>query len=202
MANSRFLLLVLSVISVVLSPTALMATDSVVVSRVSDARAVETVIPPEEPVSAKAPAAGVSPVATSVTAPVVAPVVYNYVVTNQVGSVDEYVNSHANLSYAAIYKYNKMVYGHNTANLLGSLADLMVGDDITITEGGVVGNYRVAAVALYEKTADGYLNHDPGLMTRIANTAMGHSVALFTCAGRSLGGGDATHRLVVYADRV
>ena len=32
------------------------------------------------------------------------------------------------------------------------------------------------------------------------STAWGHSIALMTCAGQSLGSGDATHRLVVFAD--
>ena len=52
----------------------------------------------------------------------------------------------------------------------------------------------------YEKTADGYLNGDPYLMGDIVYGAMGHSVALMTCAGKMIYPNDATHRLVVYAD--
>lgn len=188
------LLLIASLATIVMSPGILTATDDVAVMGVSDAKAVETVIVEPEPVvvktAVKAPAAGTIDV------------VPNYTVTNYVGSVSEYLASYQNLSYSGIYKFNKMVYGHNTANLLGTLSARKVGETITVTEGGVARNYRVAAVALYEKTADGNLDGDAGLMTRIANSALGHDMVLFTCAGRALGGGDATHRLAVYVDAI
>ena len=95
-----------------------------------------------------------------------------------------------------------MIYGHNSAGLLGSLFYRYPGETITVTEGGVTSNYVVSAVATYAKTPDGRLEGDPGLMSSIANTAMGHDLALFTCAGTNYGNGDASHRLVVYADRI
>lgn len=193
-------LLICSVLSVVMSPAILTAADSVDVTGVSDAKVVETVVEPEPepvttlavtPVVAKAPTAGYIPAAR-----------VNYTVTNYVGSVSEYLATYANLSYSAIYKYGKMIYGHNSYNLLGSLSARSVGEVITITEGGVTREYRVAAVAIYEKTADGNLNGDPRLMTQIATSAMGHDQVLFTCAGTSYGNGDASHRLAVYVDAV
>ena len=86
--------------------------------------------------------------------------------------------------------------------MLGDLAYRYVGEVITITEGGVIANYQVTDIVTYEKTADGYLNGDRGLMGRIMRSAMGHTVALMTCAGTSYGNGDASHRLVVYADAI
>ena len=190
-------LLICSVISVVVSPAVLTAADNVSLTGVSDAKAVETVVETEpEPVVAKAPAAG-----RATYAPVV-PAVPNYTVTNYVGSVTEYLATYTNLSYSAIYKYGKMIYGHNSYNLLGSLRSRAVGEVITITEGGVARDYRVAAVAMYEKTADGNLNGNPGLMTQIATSAMGHDLVLFTCAGTAYGNGDASHRLAVYVDAI
>ena len=189
-------LLICSVISVVVSPAVLTAADNVSLTGVSDVKAVETVIEPEpepEPAIAKAPVAGY--VAAQ-------PVKPNYTVTNYVGSVSEYLASYQNLSYSAIYKYGKMIYGHNSYNLLGSLRSRTVGEVITITEGGVARDYRVAAVVMYEKTADGNLNGDPRLMTQIATSAMGHDLVLFTCAGTAYGNGDASHRLAVYVDGV
>ena len=144
-------------------------------------------------VAAKAPVAGY--VAAQ-------PVKPNYTVTNYIGSISEYLATYTNLSYSAIYKYGKMIYGHNSYNLLGSLRSRTVGEVITITEGGVARDYRVAAVAMYEKTADGNLNGDPRLMTRIATSAMGHDLVLFTCAGTAYGNGDSSHRLAVYVDAV
>lgn len=204
MAKSLFLF-ILAIATVIVNPTFLTATDDVLVGGVSDARAVETVpLPEPEPESetaatatnyaVNAPAAGAAVVS--------APVTPNYTVTNYVGSKREYMDSYANLSYSAIYKYNKMIYGHNTYNLLGSLAQRTVGEIITITEGGVATSYRVAASVYYEKGVDDNLNGDPKLMGTIANTAMGHDLALFTCAGTNYGNGDASHRLVVYVDAV
>ena len=106
----------------------------------------------------------------------------------------------SNLSYSDIYRYQKLVYGHNSARLLGNLSARYVGETITITEAGVAKTYRVAEIQLYEKTADGRLNGTPMLMNKIARTALGHDVALMTCAGTPDGRGGASHRLVVFAD--
>ena len=204
------LLLLSCLVSIMMSPSILTATDNVELLSVSDARTVETVpLPEPEPeveseafvetvyayrasTTAKAPQAGV----------VVAPVIPNYNVTTYIGSVSAYTASSSNLSYSEIYKYNKMIYGHNTANLLGSLAERYIGETITITEGGVARSYVVSAKIYYNKTSDGNLNNDPHLMRDIANTALGHDLALLTCAGQMLGGGDATQRLVVYIDAI
>lgn len=197
MAKSLFLLFISGLIGVVMNPFGLAAADKVAVTGISDARAVETIVKKPEPVTS------VTSVATAVKAPaagVAMPV--NYTISYYVGSESEYVSTYANLSYAGIYKFRNLVYGHNTGNLLGSLSARYAGEIIKITEGGVTQDYRVAAVLTYEKNADGNLNGDPNLMRSIVYTALGHDVALMTCAGRSLGGGDATHRLVVYADAV
>ena len=131
-----------------------------------------------------------------------APTIQNYTVTTYVGSRAEFNATAASLSYGDLYKYGKMIYGHNSAGLLGSLFYRYVGETITVTEGGVTSNYVVSAIATYAKTPDGRLEGDPSLMSGIANAAMGHDLALFTCAGTSYGNGDASHRLVVYVDRV
>lgn len=136
------------------------------------------------------------PATTTATAP--APV--NYTITKIVNSQDEYVALASNLSYSDIYRYQKLVYGHNSARLLGNLSARYVGETITITEAGVAKTYRVAEIQLYEKTADGRLNGTPMLMNKIARTALGHDVALMTCAGTPDGRGGASHRLVVFAD--
>lgn len=120
----------------------------------------------------------------------------NYTVTRYIGSVDEYSRTFNKLSYNDIYKFRKMIYGHNSSNLLGNLSSRYVGEVIRITEGGVTKNYKVAAVTTYIKS------DVAKLMNKIAYSAMGHDVAFLTCAGRALGQGDATHRLVVLADAI
>lgn len=125
----------------------------------------------------------------------VVPAVQNYTVTRYINSVDEYNNTFDRLSYSDIYKFRKMIYGHNTNNLLGNLKSRYVGEIIKVTEGGVSKDYRVVAVTTYTKS------DVAKLMKKIANSAMGHDVAFLTCAGTSLGHGDSTHRLVVLADK-
>ena len=206
MAKRLFLLLIFSLIGVASAPDILMATDSFLI-REPDFNAVETVEIVEEPEVVEAPAVVQNVVETPravVTASYSAPVVtvQNYNVTTYVGSAKEFNEIANSLSYGQIYKFRKMVYGHNTYNLLGSLSSRYVGETITVTEGGVAKSYRVAAVVVYQKTADGNLEGNPQLMKDIANTAMGHDIALLTCYGTSYGNGDASHRLVVYADAI
>ena len=196
MGKRLFLLLIISFIGIINTPSILMATDAVEAEN-PVFNAVETVPLPEpepEPVSPAVQYA--APAAGYVTTPV-APQITNYTVTVYSGTIVA-----DNLSYYDIYKTNKLVYGHNSYNLLGNLVNRYVGETITITEGGVAQTYRVSDIVLYEKTSDGYLNHDRTLMGRVMRTAMGHSVALMTCAGTSYGNGDASHRLVVYADAI
>ena len=200
MAKRLFLLItamIASLLAIVTGPEFLTATDTVAVTGLSNKGVVETIpLPEPEPepvvttVVAKAPVAGVAKAAP-------APAVQNYTVTIFSGQMVVH-----DLSYGDIYKTGKLVYGHNTGTLLGSLHSLGVGQTFTVTEGGAVTTYRVSDRVLYEKTADGYLNHNKGLMGSIMRTAMGHGVALMTCAGTSYGNGDASHRLVIYGDAV
>ncbi len=135
-------------------------------------------------------------------AAVAQPVMINYNVTQIVGSTSEFNSIAYSLSYSDIYRYNTLVYGHNSSNLLGNLGGLAIGEDFTITEGGVVTKYRVANKVIYELAENGQLNGDKNIMKGLIGGAMGHSVALMTCAGVSDGHGGASHRLVVFADAV
>lgn len=123
-----------------------------------------------------------------------------YYVTYYVGSASEFNEIAYSLSGYDLYKYKKMIYGHNSYNLLGNLVERYVGETIAVVEGGATNYYTVSDIQIYEKTDDGGLNGDTKLMTRIAKTALGHDLALFTCYGTSYGNGDASHRYVVFAD--
>ncbi len=149
---------------------------------------IEKKVEPEVVKAAKAPTAG---------ARTAAPVVQtkNYTVSVFSGSI---VMDCGN----SICKTGKLLYAHNSASLFGNLSGISNGEVFTVTENGVVTSYRVAEKVVYEKTADGYLNSNMYLMGDIVYTAMGHSIAMMTCTGTSYGNGDASHRLVVYADAV
>ena len=209
MGKRLFLLVFAGIMGLVSTSTALTAADRFSVNE-PEFRATETV-PLLEPVEGSAVARELveEPVATTdgaVTAYVaeststvepVAPQIANYTVTIYSAEMVAHY-----LSYSDIYKTGKLIYGHNTGQVLGDLAYRYVGEEFTITEGGVATKYRVSDIALYEKTDDGYLDHNRALMGQIMRTAMGHGVALMTCAGTPYGNGDASHRLVVYADAV
>lgn len=186
----KFLLILVSgIVSITASPAALMATDNIVLSDLNNSKMTETIPIVEEkvePVKAvKAPATGAKKVAQT----------KNYTVSIfPSGMILDCGNS--------ICKTDKLLYAHNSANLFGNLNSIANGEIFTVTENGVVKSYRVAEKVVYEKNADGQLNNNPYLMGNIVKSAMGHSIALMTCTGTSYGNGDASHRLVVYADAV
>lgn len=189
-----FLILFSSLTSVVMSPAILTAADEVSLTNIDDSNVAETVEVAQETTQTipTAPAAGTerNTVATSAIAQT-----KNYTVS--VFS-DTIVMNCEN----SICKTGKLVYAHNSAALLGNLSSIAIGEIFTITENGVTTSYRVTEKVTYAKTSDGYLENDPYLMGKIKNTAMGHTTALMTCAGTSYGNGDASHRLVVYADAI
>ena len=121
----------------------------------------------------------------------------NYTVTTYINNVNDYAKTYQNLSYSDIYRFKKLVYGHNSADLLGSLINLTTGQVFTITENGQATPYQVASIVIYNKTGS-TLNNDPSLMGQIAYSAMGYDVALLTCAGE-IHNGSPSQRLVVYA---
>ncbi len=189
MGKRLFLLIIAGIIGFSSIPSVLMATDTVEVSGLDNTGVVETVPlqePEPEPEVPAAPVAGYAPAVTQVA---------NYTVTTY--SADIMINP------AGIVKTGDLIYGHNSWDLMGSLAQRYVGEIFTITEGGVARQYRVSAMVTYEKTSDGtydYLDGDMYLMGDIVYGALGHSIALMTCAGQMIYPNDATHRLVVYAD--
>ena len=134
----------------------------------------------------------------------------NYRVTKYPTSVQSH-----NLTGSDIYKTGKLIYGHNSANLLGSIRSLSVGSTFTITENGTTTTYQVQDSRIFKKTDEktldlctsGYDNCNGGTyyIANIQNASFrgqNYGVALFTCDGTNLGGGDATHRRVVFANKI
>ena len=223
MAKRLFLLIIFSLISVFNAPSFLAATDTVTISRVNHIGTVETVLPPEpepEPVSSPEFAsvstysASAPVVATTATAPAPAPAPAAVTIPNAIaitGRVIPIVDvaDTAVDSGDHVNKYgDKFLYGHNSAAVFGGLGSLGVGSIFTVSYGGVSTNYQVTKVVLYEKNVEtGQLQlKGKGTFMRAVAAARSegvqYSLSLMTCAGTMYGGGDASHRLVIFANAV
>lgn len=108
-----------------------------------------------------------------------------------------------------VNKYGaRFYYGHNTGAVFGGLVNYGVGSSFSIYYGGVLRNYRVAKVMIFEKNvSNGHLelNGSGNYMRSVADARSGgvqYDVSLMTCYGTSYGNGDASHRLVLYANEI
>ena len=198
MVKNTFLLIVASLITIMMSPSVLTATDDVTVTRVSDARAVETVpLPEPESVVAKAPVAGYAPVYRAPTNNVL--IGGRTLEVIPVGSTTVDAGNHVN-------KYDSLLYGHNSYNVFAPVLSMGVGSTFTVTYGGVTTTYQVANAITFEKNGELLqLNGSGNFMnpvSRAVHMGVHYDIAVMTCAGQSLGGGDATHRYVLFANAV
>lgn len=196
MLKKTLFLLLSSFIGITASPNFLIASENVAVSGLNESQIVETVILPEpEPVY-------------------VAPVPVYRAPVNRIDIAGrsirvEYTDSTA-VDAGNVVKFynNKFLYGHNSANVFGFLPSVGVGHTFSVTYNGTVTNYRVSNKVEYTKTGDTTLGI--GNMTyKMGHVANGydpseirHNLVIMTCSGTSLGHGDATHRLVLFADAI
>lgn len=102
------------------------------------------------------------------------------------------------------------LYGHNTANVFGGLAHLGEGARFTVTLGGETKTYQVVRRVLQLKSHFEGTTTVSGRTMKVmkAFTAYGgyednyYDYILMTCAGTSYGNGDASHRLVLFANEI
>lgn len=119
-----------------------------------------------------------------------------------VGSTTVDAGNHVN-------KYgSRFYYGHNSGAVFGGLTGLDVGSSFSIYYGGVLHNYRVAKVMIFEKNISNgrlQLNGSGSYMKSVSEARGGgvqYDISLMTCYGTSYGYGDASHRLVVFANEL
>jgi hypothetical protein len=212
MARKLFLLVISVLVATVGNSAILSATDEPLVTGISSRGIVNTVPLPEpelesKPVAVEAPSAPMAGSNTVIVNTVnqvipVAHVIENYTVTYQVSSAKEYNALANNLSYADIYKFRKMIYGHNSANLLLSLSYKNEGDVITVTEGGVATQYRIMRkhemVKISDNDLQDILTGQIYAMKDISWALNAYDLALETC----LGYGDTPYRWVLFANKV
>lgn len=197
MCKKILAILLSSFIGIMASPELLSASNSVSLTGINNAGIVETVIPEPEPEPVVyANTATSTPVYTAVYVPQVT----NYTVTNYSGGFVSEPN------YYDIYKTNKLIYAHNTGNLLGNLVYRYPGEVFTITEGGVTRNYQVTEIRVYTLMNREILNYNGQNYTMKANAisgAAGYDVALMTCYGAyNAALGTSEQRWIVYANAI
>ena len=189
MGKRLFLLLILNIIGMLLRADFLSATDTIE-TKAPGFEAVQTIVEPEIVENIVETPSNVFTY--------VAPVrMKNYNVTVVSDSI---IGS--GLSYHDVYRTGKFIYAHNSSNLFGNLKSLNVGEDFTITEGGVLRHYRVMDKVVYEKAANGLLNSSKAVTKEVEYNANGYDISMMTCAGTAYGNGDASHRLVIFANAV
>ncbi len=213
MAKRLFLLIFSSLIGIFASPEILMASDDFTLSGLNNSGIMETIPIVEETVAQEEPVADV-PVYVAPEPVYVAPAPVYVAPRNTISIVGRTLDivDVADTTVDAgnhVNKYgDKFFYGHNSAGVFGGLVNLGVGNVFSITYGGVTTNYQVARVVVYEKnTSTGrlQLNGAGNYMRQVANAksdGVQYSISLMTCYGKSLGRGDATHRLVIFANAI
>ena len=195
MAKRLFLLLISSLIEVALGVNYLSATDTIK-TKTPGFDAVETILEPEI-IDNNNTSASIEPAVFTNFQEYVVPAPRNYTVTVVTGSIIG-----DGLSYSDIYRTGKFIYAHNSSNLFGSLSSLNYGDVFTITEGGTTRSYQVMDKVVYEKAENGYLNGSKAVTKAVEYEANGYDISMMTCFGTMYGNGDASHRLVLFANAV
>lgn len=219
MMKRLFLLLIFSLIGVVYNPQILIANqvgsinapvfndvETIIETEVEEQPVVDTQQPTSSVVLASSQEVSTEPV-------VVVPsnnitIGGRYIPLYQMGSTDAVLDNAAS-------KYGNFIYGHNSGNVFGVLYNSWVGQTFSVTVDGVTTNYVVSDIVIYEKNqANGLLqvNGRGNYMSNVANAIKKdidadtgqvsltyYSLSLMTCYGAMLGGGDATHRLVIFA---
>ena len=121
--------------------------------------------------------------------------------------------NHVNMYCGSNAACNKFIYGHNSSAVFGNLKNLRVGvDTFTVTLNGVTSTYRIVNKVIYDYELGGNgalrLNGDISInyMNRTAkardNNNVQYDLSLMTCHGQSLGNGNATQRLVLFANKI
>lgn len=208
MLKRLIIILFSSFLGIVGNPEFLTASDSVVLTGLNEANIVETIpLPEPEP----EPELMITQVES-------APVYYTYVELSYVVPVNSIQIAGRNLEIvdvadtrvdagSHVNKYgDKFLYGHNSWAVFGSLANMGAGSTFTVTYEGVTTAYQVQQVAIFEHTngllqIDGVGNYMFSV-SKARYQGVNYGLSLMTCYGESYGNGDASHRLVLFANAI
>lgn len=114
-----------------------------------------------------------------------------------IGIVDSSTTNWTPDNLVARYKGGRFYYAHNKSYIFGGLAGLPVGSTFTIFVDGEVQNYVIMENFNIAKE-----KIQMQKVVKAINNGTQYSISLMTCAGQMLGGGDATERTLVFANRI
>ena len=95
--------------------------------------------------------------------------------------------------------YGRMVYGHR-GTAFGNIANLPIGSSFTITRNGATENYVVAGAVTLDKSTTSRFMYS--LTNQASYKGQTYSLVLMTCAGAPGDNGDASHRLMLFVEKI
>lgn len=214
MLKKIFIILFSAFLGISGNPEILMASDSVAVTGLDDTGVVKTVEVVAETESAEAKAEVIkseTPAQVVVVQPkpvVVTPSVpaNNIKIAGKTLRIED-VDSTLVDSGDHVNKYGKkFLYGHNSWAVFRGLYNMVAGNTFTVTYGGVTKTYQVAQVVIFEKNGNRLqINGAGNYMVSVSKAryqGTNYDLSLMTCYGTSYGNGDASHRLVIFANEI
>ncbi len=93
----------------------------------------------------------------------------------------------------------KFLYGHSSSAVFGPMKSLSEGATFTVRLDGEEHTYRIDYTETMEKPK---VEKNMSGIAYAKYNGTRYDLSLMTCAGTSLGGGDATHRFVVFATQI
>ena len=209
MFKKTLILLLSSFITIVGAPDFLIASDDVDLVGIDNSNIVKTVIPETKVETVQTTARTTTVARRATSTPPAAPVVSNRLNLAGRSLPVEYTSSTAVNAGSVVKFYNNtFLYGHNSAGVFGFLPSVSIGTVFSLTYNGVTTNYRVSNKVEYAKNSPTTLETGGVTykMARIANAfspdGVKHSISIMTWSGVSYGNGDASHRLVLFADAI
>lgn len=206
-----FLLLIFSLIGVIANPSILIANQVEDINS-PEFNAVETIIEPEV---VETPNTEIIETEATHVAPVITVPANNITIAGRFIPLIQTSSTEVVYDNAASKYGENFIYGHNTGNVFGLLYVAWAGQTFSVTMDGATKNYIISDIVIYEKNQSNgllqinghgnYMNSVAAAIKKTINETTSqvdltyYDLSIMTCYGTMLGGGDATHRLVVFA---
>lgn len=226
MVKHFFSLFIVAIISIICNPYTLTATDSFTLTGLNNAGITETIPLPKPVEKSPAPAEIVTKSTPAKTNPAPAPAstapevkapaagtnystpTNNIQITGRTLQITDVSSTTVNAGNHVNRYGDRFLYGHNSSAVFGGLNGLGIGSTFTVTYNGVSTNYSVTNIVVFEKNRDNGLLQINGsgnymnAVSKAVHDGVHYDLSLMTCYGTSYGNGDASHRLVIFANAI